>query len=98
MPHTTGFMSGGHARAAAVDIWYNGGKTCRKCHTTTRRPCTQCHTSLMGKAHGTGMATSHRRAAPSACNTCHQQWAPIATRDFCKDVCHSPAAIAASPR
>jgi hypothetical protein len=98
LPHTAQFMNGGHARAAAVDIWYNGGKTCRKCHTASRLPCTRCHSPLMGRAHGTGMATSHRGAASSACNTCHQQLAPISTRDFCKDVCHTPAEIASSPR
>jgi hypothetical protein len=98
MPHTTEFKSGAHARAAAVDIWYNGGNTCRRCHTASRRPCTKCHSGLMGRAHGVGMATSHKGANASACNTCHLQYAPIATRDFCKDLCHSPAAKAASPR
>jgi hypothetical protein len=98
MPHTTAFMNGGHARAAAVDAWYNGGKTCAKCHTATRRPCTQCHSSLIGKAHGVGLAGAHKSASSASCNTCHLQYAPIKTRDFCKDVCHTPAQIAASPR
>jgi hypothetical protein len=100
MPHTAEFMGGAHARAAAVDFWYNGGKVCSRCHTATRRPCTGCHTRLIGYAHGVTntLASSHKTASSTACNTCHGRYAPIATRDFCKDVCHSPAAIAASPR
>lgn len=98
MPHSTAFKSGAHARAAAVDFWYNGGKSCGHCHTATRRPCTQCHTNLLGKAHGTPMAASHKIAAASRCNTCHLEYAPVATRDFCKDVCHSSASESVSPR
>lgn len=98
MPHSTEFKNGGHARAAVVDVWYNGGKTCRRCHTASSRPCTQCHSTLMGKAHGAGMAESHQSGAASSCDTCHRQYATIATRDFCKDLCHSAAAKAASPR
>lgn len=99
MPHTDAFMGGGHARAAAVDFWFNSGKTCRKCHTATQRPC-RCHTSLIGIAHGTHgeLAKSHKNATASSCNSCHGQWAVISTRDFCKDICHSPEAIANSPR
>ena len=100
MPHTSAFKLGGHARAAAVDFWYNGGKACGRCHTASSHPCTQCHSSLIGKAHGgtSSMATSHQGGSSKGCDTCHGQYASIATRDFCKDVCHSPAAIAASPR
>jgi len=98
MPHTTAFKAGAHARAGAVDFWYHGGKACSRCHTASRRPCTQCHSPLLGKAHGTSLATSHRGGSSSSCNTCHGQYAPISTRDFCRDVCHSPAAIEASPR
>ncbi len=100
MPHTSEFMNGAHARAAVVDIWYGGGKACGRCHTATRHPCTQCHSSLMGKAHGgtDSMARVHQRAIAPTCDSCHSQYAPIATRDFCKDVCHSTAAREASPR
>jgi hypothetical protein len=99
MPHTTDFMLHSHARAAVVDFWYNDGKTCGRCHTATRRSC-RCHTRLIGKAHGETpwLASSHKVAQTASCNTCHQRFAWIATRDFCKDVCHSEAAIAASPR
>lgn len=97
MPHTTAFMAGAHARAATVDFWYNGGKACARCHTAKRRPCTRCHTSLIGKAHGLAMRR-HEKATSAGCNTCHGQYAPISTRDFCKDVCHSKEAIATSSR
>ena len=89
-----------HARAGAVDFWYNGGRTCKRCHTAKRNPCTKCHSSIIGHAHGAapGIGPVHRKATEPACNTCHGQWAFQPNRDFCKDVCHSPAAIAASPR
>jgi hypothetical protein len=100
MPHTKIFMAYAHARAGAVDYWYNGGKTCARCHTATRNPCTKCHSKIMGRAHGvsSSLPVAHRRAAESACNTCHGQWAYQKNRDFCKDLCHSPEAIANSPR
>lgn len=98
MPHTTVFKAGAHARAGAVDSWYNGGKACGRCHTASRNPCGRCHSTLLGKAHGNSLATGHQGGVSPACDTCHQQYATIATRDFCKDVCHSPAAIEASPR
>jgi hypothetical protein len=100
MPHTGEFRGHAHARAAAVDLWYNGGKTCGRCHTASRRPCSRCHSTMMGRAHGTTqtLAASHQHASSASCNTCHQKNASISTRDFCKDVCHDPAAIEASPR
>ena len=99
MPHTNEFMSHAHARAAAVDFWYNGGKSCGRCHSESRRPC-RCHSGQLGHAHGTTpwLAKGHQAAEVSACNTCHATYAYVTTRDFCKDVCHSEAAIAASPR
>lgn len=99
MPHSQRFMAGAHARAAAVDAWYNNGRTCRKCHTADRRPCQKCHTKFIGKAHPVSMARTHQPVTSSvACNSCHQQWAPTRSRDFCEDVCHSQAAIEESPR
>lgn len=97
MPHTLAFKAGAHARAAAVDIWYNGGKTCSGCHTATRRPCTKCHTELMGKAHGTNQATDHRGASAAACDRCHITFANPRGRDFC-GICHLDAAKKESPR
>jgi len=98
LPHTKTFMAGAHARAGAVNFWYEGGKTCARCHTAVRRPCTKCHTDLLGKAHGTSMAGSHSRGNSAACNACHQRYAQVDSRDFCRDVCHSAAAISYSPR
>jgi len=100
MPHTAEFKAGAHARAATVDFWYNGGNGCRHCHTPQERVCSKCHTEQLGSSHGgsAGMAIGHQKSSATSCNTCHGQYAPIKTRDFCKDVCHSEAAIAASPR
>jgi hypothetical protein len=100
LPHSPEFMAYAHARAGAVDFWYNGGKTCSRCHTASRRPCQRCHGTLLGRAHGTTpwLALGHRTAAASACNTCHLQYAYSSSRDFCKDLCHTPAAVDASPR
>lgn len=98
MPHSKVFMAGAHARAGAVNYWYEGGKTCTRCHTAVRRPCTKCHTELLGKAHGASMAASHRAGQSATCNACHQRYAPVTSRDFCRDVCHSAAAISFSPR
>lgn len=100
MPHTTEFKMYAHARAGAVDFWYNGGKTCARCHTATRRPCQKCHGAVMGRAHGTNawLGATHQSAKESSCDGCHGLYAYSATRDFCADICHTPAAIEASPR
>lgn len=98
LPHSRAFMAGAHARAGAVSFWYEGGRTCARCHTAARRPCTKCHTTLLGRGHTSGMAAEHRQASSSACDSCHRRFAQTGSRDFCRDVCHSPAAIAESPR
>jgi len=98
MPHTREFMASAHARAGAVNFWYDDGDTCVKCHTDTRRPCTKCHTSLLGKGHLPNQSQVHKSAAEDACNRCHLRWAPTPSRDFCKDVCHTDIAIQESPR
>jgi hypothetical protein len=101
LPHTREFMTYAHARAGAVDFWFNGGATCSRCHTESRRPCQRCHGSLLGGGHGEGtswLARGHQKADVQACDTCHRKLAYAATRDFCADVCHTPAAIEASPR
>lgn len=98
MPHTTEFKAYAHARAGAADIWFNGGRSCSRCHTASRRSCQQCHTSSFGAAHGTRLGSGHTGATASACNTCHLRFAYSSTRDFCRDICHTPAAIAGSPR
>jgi len=100
LPHSVEFKMYAHARAGAVDLWYESGKTCAPCHNASRRPCQQCHGVLLGTGHGGGswMAQTHQTAAEASCDSCHGQLAYAATRDFCKDVCHTPAAEAASPR
>jgi len=98
MPHTREFMASAHARAGAVNFWYDGGDTCVKCHTDTRRPCTKCHTTLLGKGHLPTMASQHQSADGNSCNGCHQRFAPTPSRDFCVDMCHSDIAIQESPR
>jgi len=101
MPHSAEFKAYAHARAGAVDFWYNGGKACSHCHTASRRPCQGCHGQLLGKAHGAGarwLAGGHQSASVQACDTCHRRYAYMATRNFCGDLCHTPVAIAESPR
>jgi len=100
MPHTGQFMAYAHARAGAVDFWYNGGRTCAKCHTATRRPCTKCHTTLLGRGHLPSMGPGHRSAPAtgSNCTGCHQAFAFQPSRDFCADLCHTEAAKKESPR
>lgn len=98
LPHTGEFKVYAHARAGAVDIWFNGGRTCGKCHTATRSPCSKCHSAMLGSGHGPSNAVAHQRAVASACESCHGQRAYMPGRDFCRDLCHSPAAVAASPR
>jgi len=100
LPHSIEFKTYAHARAGAVDFWYNDGKTCARCHNASRRSCQRCHGALLGKAHGAEpwLARGHQTAAAQACDTCHRQFAYTATRDFCEDVCHTAAAVAASPR
>jgi len=98
MPHTAAFKRVAHARAGAVDFWYNNGETCGKCHTATRNSCQRCHTSMLGQGHPASLATTHVNAAESACDRCHVQWRYQRGRDFCTDVCHTPEAIEQSPR
>lgn len=100
MPHTLAFKAGLHARAGAADFWFNGGQTCAgsDCHTATRRPCTKCHTPILGKGHPITQAKDHQTATVSACR-CHNFMglANPRNRDFCQ-LCHSEAALKESAR
>lgn len=98
MPHTVEFKAYAHARAGAADFWYNGGKGCAKCHTPTRRSCQRCHTLMLGKGHQPSQAINHRTATEAQCNGCHRQYSHTSGRNFCLEVCHTPAAIRESPR
>jgi hypothetical protein len=90
MPHSAEFLSVTHPREATLDIWYNGGQTCKKCHTVTRNPCTSCHRKV-GPGHPVShWPTSHKGDGPAAaagCDGCHGYLAPIRNRNFC-GVCH----------
>lgn len=97
MPHSWEFRVYAHARPGVVDLWFNDGQACGRCHTAERRPCTRCHTPMLGRGHPE-QAQSHQTAAEVACNTCHHRWAFTPQRDFCTDVCHTPAAVEYSPR
>ncbi|PKQ20576.1 MAG: hypothetical protein CVT66_04500 [Actinobacteria bacterium HGW-Actinobacteria-6] len=98
MPHTQKFMVYAHARAGVVDIWYNGGKTCGRCHTATRNPCTKCHSEYLGRGHDAGLAEGHKTSDEVRCNTCHQSMAFVRGRDYCTDLCHTELAVESSPR
>lgn len=88
MPHSRSFKFGGHARTAVEDIWFNGGKTCSRCHSATRRPCSKCHTGQF-PSHGTSFAKSHQTIDPinNGCDNCHgyNEW--LHGRNFCQN-CH----------
>jgi hypothetical protein len=91
MPHTADFKSIEHPRAATLDIWYNGGRACKKCHTETRNSCKKCHKNS-GPGHPVpDWARLHALAPPYAgyggCNGCHGYLAKIPSRNFC-GVCH----------
>lgn len=87
LPHTPEFKAAGHAMEGARDLWYNGGRTCEKCHYEGRRECTACHEQAF-LAHGADFRVSHTQADPSGVGcTCHNRRAPVKGRNFC-GVCH----------
>jgi hypothetical protein len=85
MPHTQSFMGAGHARAAAVDIWDNGGRVCRKCHYKGHRSCTQCHSAFPG--HPPAFKATHQAGDARTGCTCHQWDAKARGMTFC-ELCH----------
>jgi hypothetical protein len=85
MPHTRSFMAAGHARAAAIDIWDNGGRTCRKCHYKGRRPCTQCHSAF--PSHPPVFKSTHQAGDALTGCTCHEWDAKARGMTFC-ELCH----------
>lgn len=89
MPHTTGFIAGGHAREAVEDIWFNEGKVCKRCHSDTRNPCTRCHNASFPQHASPGMAIEHTFADPynNGCDQCHDTLAWDAQRNYC-GLCH----------
>jgi hypothetical protein len=89
MPHTTPFMGAGHAREAVEDIWFNGGRVCKGCHTETRRPCGRCHGGTFPAHPPSYMIQGHKSANPFAngCDECHEYRAWVTGRNFCGN-CH----------
>lgn len=86
LPHTPEFMSHGHARDGVEDLWYNGGRTCGKCHNGESRPCTSCHLGAF-PSHGSTFRTLHQSGTSSGCDSCHAGMAYRSGRDFC-GLCH----------
>ena len=79
MPHSAVFKQYAHARAGALDIWYNGGKTCAKCHYPGHNDCVQggCHATPVSWGHpNPAWATLHRLTSwsngPKTACSCHQ--------------------------
>lgn len=89
MPHSDEFKMLDHARAAAEDLWFNGGQLCEQCHTATRNPCTKCHIGGFPHHPVSYMPRGHQSADPYAngCDNCHGSRAYIQGRNFC-GVCH----------
>lgn len=91
MPHTQEFIDIEHPRAATLDLWENGGRTCMRCHTRTRNSCASCHpdpfpghpVGVWRRLHGDGGPD----AGLGSCDGCHGQRARISGRNFC-GVCH----------
>jgi len=89
MPHTQEFKTAMHAREAVEDIWRNGGRACKRCHTPTRMPCSRCHKGTFPGHPPNYMPKGHQSADPfnNGCDTCHNSNAWIAGRNFC-GLCH----------
>lgn len=83
MPHSVTFKAYAHARDAALDIWYNDGKMCVKCHYPGRRGCVRdgCHAFSPALGHpNPSWAKMHaltpwNNTAPLTACSCHQ-WNP----------------------
>lgn len=89
MPHSTVFLGAGHAREGVKDIWFNGGRGCRRCHTENRRPCERCHGATFPGHPPSYMITAHAKADPynNGCDGCHGAKAWVNGRNFCGN-CH----------
>lgn len=89
MPHTAGFMTGGHARPAVQTYWSGDGTMCFKCHTDERRSCGQCHSGRFW-SHGKGWARNHQSDVwdGRGCDNCHYATRGVLVgRNFCAN-CH----------
>jgi hypothetical protein len=96
MPHSAKFKAYAHARAAALDIWYNDGKLCSKCHYTGHNDCIRygCHVYPLASGHpNPAWASLHQNTGWSsgwktACS-CHM-WNPYDHNGmvYCQ-ICHT---------
>ncbi|MDR3686229.1 MAG: cytochrome c3 family protein [Coriobacteriia bacterium] len=82
MPHSEEFKAYGHARAAAINIWFGNGQQCAKCHYPGHNYCLQegCHSFPIAAGHpNPAWATLHqltpwKNGSQTACS-CHK-WNP----------------------
>lgn len=88
MPHTQEFMAYAHAREGVEDLWFNGGRTCAKCHNDESRPCTSCHKAKF-LSHGTKFSATHSQGSGTGigCDNCHAEMSYRPGRNFC-ELCH----------
>ena len=106
MPHSILFKAYGHARPAAINIWFGNGKQCDKCHYKDHRPCLNApchvHSSPIAGGHPNPIwAVDHTRtgwdkAWMTAC-ACHQ-WNPYDHdgMKYCQ-ICHPVKPKGANP-
>ena len=95
MPHSLEFKAYAHAREGALDIWYNNGKQCAKCHYPGHNNCVQagCHSFRVAGGHPNPewakihQLTSWSNGPQTACS-CHK-WNPNdhAGMIYCQ-ICH----------
>jgi hypothetical protein len=93
MPHDDRFKAYYHARAGALDLWNNKGRTCFKCHYPGHRNCQQdrCHIDPF-TGHGSVWRKMHQDApwaSSSKTCSCHM-WNPWSTPEglvYC-EICH----------
>lgn len=95
MPHSAEFMAYSHARQGAIDIWFNEGRTCAKCHYPGHRNCVEpgCHQVPVPSGHpNPAWATLHQTTpwstGPKTACSCHG-WNPYDHNGmiYCQ-ICH----------
>ncbi|MHB9003098.1 MAG: hypothetical protein ACYC6C_03420 [Coriobacteriia bacterium] len=88
LPHSQEFMQYAHARQGVEDLWFNGGRTCAKCHNDENRPCTNCHKAKF-LSHGSNFYGTHSQGSSTGigCDNCHAEMAYRPNRNFC-ELCH----------
>jgi len=104
MPHSLLFKSYGHARQGALDIWFNSGKTCGRCHYIGHNYCVKpgCHLVRVADGHpNPAWAKLHQKApwlkGQQAGCACHA-WNPYDHDGmiYCQ-ICHATKPKSARP-